>query len=197
MNSNEELVNLLVDRGYIESEDVEDAFRKVDRANFIPEEYRHRAYADRPLPIAEEATISAPHMVAKNTELLEVEEDSSVVEIGSGSGYQLAILSELAGEVLGVEIEEELAQKSRKSLSDRENVTVLEGSGFGPVDDRRFDRVLYSCAVESFDETRKYLEEGGMAIAPIKTGTGQVLKKLRDGEVTDHGRVRFVPYRDG
>ncbi|MFB6159186.1 MAG: protein-L-isoaspartate O-methyltransferase [Candidatus Nanohalobium sp.] len=199
MNSNSELVDRLVERGHIESGKVEEAFRNVDRAVFVPDRYQDKAYADSPLPIAEEATISAPHMVATNTELLDVDESSTVVEIGSGSGYQLAILSQLTeGKVIGVEIIEELVEKSRERLSERENVTVFKGSGFEPVEDklgeREFDRILYSCAINSLKEAREHLKEDGTAVAPVYGNGAQILKKLDNGEITEHGPVRFVPF---
>lgn len=200
VEDNDELVDLLVDRGYIETGRVEAAFRAVDRKDFVPESQRGRAYQDAPLPIAGGATISAPHMVAMNTELLEVEDGDSVIEIGSGSGYQLAILSELAKEAIGVELIEDLVEKSRERLSSRDNVEVLEGSGFQPVEDRygdtRFDRVLYSCAIDSLEDAREHLAEDGIAVAPVQTAAGQVLKRLKEGEVEEHGRVRFVPFQE-
>ncbi|MFB6208025.1 MAG: protein-L-isoaspartate O-methyltransferase [Candidatus Nanohaloarchaea archaeon] len=119
METNDGLVDKLVERGHIESEKIEEAFRNVDRADFVPEKYRDNAYTDTPLPITGGATISAPHMVAMNTELLNVKEEDRVIEIGSGSGYQLAILSHLTdGEVIGVEIIEELVRKSRESYQE-------------------------------------------------------------------------------
>lgn len=194
--TNDGLVDKLVERGHIESEKVEEAFRNVDRADFVPEKYQDNAYTDTPLPIAGGATISAPHMVAMNTELLDIREDDRVFEIGSGSGYQLAILSHLTdGEVIGVEIIEELVEKSREKLSGRENVRVLKGSGFEPVEGE-FDRILYSCAVESLEEAREYLKERGIAVAPVYADGSQILKKLESGEVTEHGPVRFIPFRD-
>ncbi|MFB6190623.1 MAG: protein-L-isoaspartate O-methyltransferase, partial [Candidatus Nanohaloarchaea archaeon] len=114
MGSNAEMVERLEERGYVETERVRDAFLAVDRKDFVPRKVREKAYHDRPLSIGEDATISAPHMVAINTELLEVEPGNRVVEVGSGSGYQLAVLSELAKEVHGVEILEELVEKSRE-----------------------------------------------------------------------------------
>jgi protein-L-isoaspartate(D-aspartate) O-methyltransferase len=200
--SNEKLVDSLVARGYIESDRVEEAFRKVDRKKFVPEGRRDEAYNDYALPISEEATISAPHMVAINSELLNVEDGNRVIEIGSGSGYQLAILSELAGtgEVVGVELEGKLAEESRERLSDRENVEIFHGSGFDPVKDsdgfRKFDRILFSCAVESPEDFLNYLEDSGVLVAPVKEGDHQVVKRFQDGQVSRHQRVRFVDFRE-
>ncbi|MFB6190205.1 MAG: protein-L-isoaspartate carboxylmethyltransferase, partial [Candidatus Nanohaloarchaea archaeon] len=98
-------------------------------------------------------------------------------------------------EVHGVEILEELVEKSRERLSDRENVTVHHGTGLEPVDGK-FDRILYSCAIDSLEPARERLKEDGIAVAPVTSGKGQVLQKLEGDEVSDHGRVRFVPFQD-
>jgi protein-L-isoaspartate(D-aspartate) O-methyltransferase len=193
--SNEEMVERLEEKGYVETDRVRDAFLAVDRKDFVPGEQRDEAYRDAPLPIEGGVTISAPHMVAINTELLEVEPGNRVFEVGSGSGYQLAVLSELAGEVHGVEILEELVEKSRERLADRENVTIHQGSGLEPVDGN-FDRILYSCAIDSLGTARERLEDGGIAVAPVTAGRGQVLRKLEGGEISEHGRVRFVPFEE-
>lgn len=194
-DSNAEMVERLEQKGYLETDRVREAFLAVDRKDFVSGEHREEVYRDAPLPIDREVTISAPHMVAINTELLEVESHNRVVEAGSGSGYQLAILSELAGEVHGVEIVEELVEKSQERLSDRENVTIHEGSGLEPVEGD-FDRILYSCAIESLGTARERLKEDGIAVAPVTAGRRQVLRRLKDGEVSEHGRVRFVPFEE-
>ncbi|MFB6242398.1 MAG: rRNA adenine N-6-methyltransferase family protein [Candidatus Nanosalina sp.] len=199
-NSNDELVDSLVSRGYIESEKVEDAFRSVDRAGFVPDERQDEAYNDYALPIGEEATISAPHMVAINTELLAAEDGDSVIEIGSGSGYQLAVLSEMVGDsgsVKGVEIDGELVRESRERVEGRENIDILHGSGFQPVNEqRRYDRILYSCAIDSIEEAKPGLKDDGIIVAPVNEGDHQVVKRYRNGEITRHQRVRFVDFRE-
>lgn len=195
MDSNRELVDYLKRRGRIRSPEVEQAFRNVDRGNFVPDGQENRAYEDTPLPIGHGSTISAPHMVAENTELLEVEKGSRVAEVGSGSGYQLAILAELTdSSATGVEIVEELVNRSREALQPWPNAGVVSGSGLEPLEGD-FDRVLYSCAVKSFEAAENRISDGGVIVAPVETGGGQVLKKYRGGEVTEHGSVRFVSFR--
>jgi protein-L-isoaspartate(D-aspartate) O-methyltransferase len=195
----EDLVNHLKDGDYIESEQVETAFRSVDRAVFVPEKYSMSAYDDQPLPIGEEATISAPHMVAINTELLEPEPGNRIIEVGSGSGYQAAILAEIGEEVIGIEINEELVEKSRKSLEKAgiENVEIHAGSGLDPVEGE-FDRILYSCAIpsEKFENAKDRLTENGILVAPVKQNGSQVVKKFKNGETTEHGKVRFVSFKE-
>lgn len=195
VDSNEEMVERLAELDHIETERVKHAFLHVDRKDFVPPKYGERAYTDGPVPISGGATVSAPHMVATNTELLEVEPDDRVLEIGSGSGYQLAILAELAEEAVGVEVKPELVEKSRERLEHRENVNVHEGNGFEPVEGK-FDRILFSCAVGSLEEAKEYLKEDGVIVAPVETASGQVLKRWKNGELEEHMRVRFVPFEE-
>ncbi|MFT4892483.1 MAG: protein-L-isoaspartate(D-aspartate) O-methyltransferase [Candidatus Nanohaloarchaea archaeon] len=194
------MVDRLKQKNHLKSEEVEKAFRNVDRAVFVPEKYRMSAYEDQPLPIGEEETISAPHMVAINTELLEPESDDRIVEVGSGSGYQVAVLAEIADEVTGIEINMDLVDQSRENLEKAgiENVEIIRGSGLEPVKGG-FDRILYSCAVppEKFESAKKRLTEKGVLVAPVEENGTQVVKKFRaeSGEVTRHGRVRFVGFK--
>ncbi|MFB6145720.1 MAG: protein-L-isoaspartate O-methyltransferase [Candidatus Nanohaloarchaea archaeon] len=195
MRSNDELVDYLSSKGYIHSDRVKKAFNAFDRADFVAERYSDSAYSDRPLPIGEDATISAPHMIAINTELLGAGEDDRVLEIGSGSGYQVAILSELAREVVGVEIEPDLVKKSRKRLEDRKNTRIIQGSGLKPVKGK-FDRILYSCSIDSIEDAKEYLREDGVIVAPINRDGSQTLTRWHNGERTEHGPVRFVGFKE-
>jgi len=196
LRSNDALVDYLVKQKRIHSDRVEQAFRAVDRKRFVTEQYEERAYEDTPLPIGHGSTISAPHMVAEITELLEIRPDSSVVEIGSGSGYQLAILSALTdAEVHGIEIVEELVDRSEQALHGRENVQVHHGSSIDTVSGD-FDRILFSCAVDSIDHATGRLREDGILVAPVQEEVSQVLTRYRNGERTTHGFVRFVEYQE-
>jgi len=199
MESNSELIDYLERKERIRTERVGEAFRAVDRKLFVPEEYSSRAYEDTPLPIGEEATISAPHMVAINTELLDSGADDSVLEIGSGSGYQLSILAELTEKkVVGVERVEELAQRSSEALESWGNTEVIHGNGLEAVDGD-FDRILFSCAVKCLSDAKDHLPDDGIIVAPVEINGKQVLKKYtaKKDRLEDHGSVRFVPYRDG
>jgi protein-L-isoaspartate(D-aspartate) O-methyltransferase len=195
MESNDELVDSLVERGYIESDKVEEAFRNVDRKNFLPEDQKWNAYVDTPLPIAGDSINSAPSVIAENTELLDLKSDNRVIEIGSGSGYQLAIIAEIVdNEVIGVDVIEEVVENSRERL-DYENVTVYHGNGFNPVEGD-FDRILYSCAIDSFNDAGKHLREGGIAVAPVNIDHTQTLQKLEEGEISEYSSVKFMHYRE-
>jgi protein-L-isoaspartate(D-aspartate) O-methyltransferase len=187
-SSNDKLVDYLVKQNRIESDDVEDAFRRVDRREFVPDEHSGDAYADRPIPI-DGVTVSAPHMVAVVTELLELSGDEEVLEIGSGSGYQAAILGEIVEKVVGVEIDEKLAKKSRGRVP--ENVEIRIGNGFDVIDEE-FDRILFSCATQDFETAKNYLKEDCIIVGPIIQQNHQVVKKWKNGESTNHCRVGYV-----
>lgn len=191
-SSNDELVDYLVRQDRIRSDKVKEAFRQVDRRDFVPGEHASSAYADKPVPI-NGVTISAPHIVAEVTELLELEGDERVFEIGSGSGYQAAILGELAEDVIGVEVNEKLAEISREKVP--ENVEILEGNGFD-VASGKFDRILFSCAIESFEETENFIKEDGIIVGPVKKGSKQILEKWKSGKISRHGNVRYVEMQD-
>lgn len=195
MDSNKALIEKLKNDDKIKSENVEKAFLSVDRKDFVPENYRDEAYIDKPIKIGEKATISAPHIIAIITELLEIEENSEVLEIGSGSGYQLAIISELARKAVGIEIDEKLVEESSQRLEHRENVEIRQGSGLEGVD-QKFDRILFSCAdnEEMFKQAQEYLKDSGVIVAPVIQLQGQILMKYKNGETTKHGFVRFVQF---
>lgn len=186
MDTNEDLVDYLVDRGYIESERVEKAFRQVDRADFI----ERSPYVDRPVKIEEGATISAPHIVGQMLELLEPE--GRVLEMGSGSGYVLALLNELADEVVGVERIESLVEKSRERVPEAK--ILLDDSP----PEESFDRVLYSFAApkDNIDRTLE-ITEPEILVAPVQEGGRQVLRKIKKDEESEEGYVRFVPRKEG
>lgn len=189
--SNDRLVEYLADSGYIESDRVQEAFRAVDRKKFVPKSERTQAYDDRPLRIAKNSTISAPHMVAINTEQLMVKEGFEVLEIGSGSGYQLAIVAELtSGRIVGTEIMSELVEKSRRRLKEYGNVEVFETKDFSGLGE--FDRVLYSCAVSEDKIDYSLVKEGGVILVPVIKGDKQVLTRFQEGRKEELGSVRFV-----
>lgn len=211
METNDELVDYLVEKGVIETEKVENAFRKVDRADFTPEKDRsHREgeafldvernpYLDEVFPVKEESTISQPSIVAEMTELLEVEPGDEVLEIGSGSGYQVAVLSKLAERVVGAEIDREMAEYSREKLRNYDNVEIVNSEGFDKIKSE-FDKILFSCAIteDRVEEAKNYLKEGGKIVAPVGQNRVQeitVFEPSEDGERV-HSRVRFIQYKE-
>lgn len=176
------------------------AMLKVKRHLFVPPNYRSQAYADHPLPIGEGQTISQPYIVALMTELLALKGRERVLEIGTGSGYQAAILAELAKEVYTIEIIEPLARRSEVLLKELiyNNIKVRFGDGFlGWPESAPFDGIIVTCAPEKIPEPLlEQLAEDGRLVIPVGTYL-QELKLVRKikGRITvvDIVPVRFVP----
>lgn len=199
------------------SEGTLSAIAAVPRHEFVPEAERDHAYEDRPLPIGRGQTISAPHMVAVMTDLLEVSAGDRVFEVGTGCGYHAAVVAEVVGDgnVYSVEYVPELAEAARERL-DRlgYDVTVRAGDGRTAFADRApFDAAYLTCAAPGGvpDEIVGRVREGGRVVAPVEAGGGgggllggrigggQRLVRLtvRADSVDreDHGGVRFVPMK--
>jgi protein-L-isoaspartate(D-aspartate) O-methyltransferase len=176
------------------------ALLKVERHRFVPEEYLHSAYTDQPLPIGEGQTISQPYIVALMTELLELKGEEKVLEIGTGSGYQAAILAELAKEVYSIEIIETLASMAKNKLIELgyENIKVKAGDGYlGWPEVSPFDAIIITCAPDHIPKPLiEQLKEGGRMVVPVGT-YAQELKKIvkQSGKIVtmDVIPVVFVP----
>jgi len=176
------------------------ALLKVERHLFVLEEHLNSAYSDQPLPIGEGQTISQPYIVALMTELLELKGEEKVLEIGTGSGYQAAILGELAKEVYTIEIIESLASMAKKRLSEfgYRNIKVKAGDGYlGWPEAAPFDAIIITAAPDHIPKPLiEQLKEGGRMVIPVGTYT-QELKKIvkRSGkiETIDIIPVVFVP----
>jgi len=177
------------------------AMREVPRHRFVDAGQRAQAYEDHPLPIPGNQTISQPYIVALMTELLELEPSSRVLEIGTGSGYQSAVLAELAERVYTIEIVPELARLAESRLKELgyANVTVREGDGYrGWPENAPFDGIIVTAAPERIPQPLvDQLAPGGIMVIPVG-GFFQELKVFRksaDGRVTEKDilPVRFVP----
>jgi len=175
---------------------------KVPRHLFVDERLRNRAYEDYPLPIGEGQTISQPYVVALMTEALKLAPTERVLEIGTGSGYQAAVLAELVKEVYTIEIRKALADTSAKRLRDLgyHNVKVKYGDGYyGWEEHVPFDAIIINAAPNHIPPPLiKQLKEGGRLIVPLgSTVYFQVLtlatKKRGDLELLQLGPVAFVP----
>lgn len=177
------------------------AMRKVERHRFVPEAYRHAAYADRPLPIGEGQTISQPYIVAFMTEALNLDRSKKVLEIGTGSGYQAAVLAEICHCVYTIEIIEILGKKSMELLSrlGYKNIHVKIGDGYkGWKAFSPFDAIIVTCAPSHIPEPLKeQLAEGGKMVIPVGGRQVQELVVLakEKGRMERHSvlPVRFVP----
>jgi protein-L-isoaspartate(D-aspartate) O-methyltransferase len=201
----ERMVEGLVSGGRISDERVAEALRAVPRHEFVPEGKRDAAYADRPLPIGDGQTISAPHMVAVMAELLDVGAGDRVLEVGTGCGYHAAVTAELGAEVYSVEFEPRLAREARERL-DRlgYDIHVREGDGHeGWPEHAPYDAAYLTCAADAFPEAVvEQVRPGGRLLAPLSDGVGQTLvaaTRRADGSLDreSHGGVRFVEMRGG
>lgn len=188
----------------IMNEDVLRALRNVPRHKFVPEEYLDQAYENHPLPIGYGQTISQPYIVAWMTELLELQPGEKVLEIGTGSGYQAAILAELGYvDVYSIEIVPELAESAATRLQDLgyTNVQVKQGDGyFGWSEYAPFDAIIVTAAPDHLPAPlAEQLAEDGRIVIPIgPPGLYQSLWKFvyEDGELKAYnmGGVAFVPF---
>jgi len=189
----------IVSRG-VSAPRVIDAMHAVPRHRFVPESHRRYSYGDYPLPIGHEQTISQPYIVALMTELLEVDSGSIVLEVGTGSGYQAAVLSEIVREVYSIEIVEPLAERSTAILDSLgyENVHVKAGDGFkGWPEHAPFDAIIVTCAPPQIPQPLlDQLAEGGRLVIPVGEDRQELKRVLRkDGKIVEESgiAVRFVP----
>jgi protein-L-isoaspartate(D-aspartate) O-methyltransferase len=177
-----------------------EAMRKVERHLFVPEALRAEAHGDTPLPIGRGQTISQPYVVALMTELARVEPDDRVLEIGTGSGYQAAVLSTLAREVCSIEIVEPLAREAAERLRRLgfRNVTVRAGDGYRGWPERApFDAIVVTAAPPRIPEPLlEQLAVGGRLVAPVGEGIQDLVlvERTADGlRRRTVAPVRFVP----
>ena len=188
------------------SERVMAAMAKVPRHEFVPDGEKRNAYANRPLPIGLGQTISQPYIVALMTDFMEVEPGDRVLEIGTGSGYQAAVLSELAGTVYTVEIVEPLAREAQERLKrlGYRNVTARTGDGYqGWPEHAPFDSIMVTAAPREVPQPLiDQLKAGGRLVVPVGgQASGQsllLIEKQPDGKITRRNvlAVRFVPLTD-
>jgi protein-L-isoaspartate(D-aspartate) O-methyltransferase len=188
-------------RRHIRDERVLEAMRNIPRHHFVPEDQQHLAYIDAPLPIGSGQTISQPYIVALMTEMLKLDAGDLVLEVGTGSGYQAAILSQIAHQVYSVERIPDLAERARANFRDLglENVVVVTGDGtqglkqFAP-----YDGIIVTAAAPELPKPLEaQLAQGGRLVLPVGSRVGQILEIWhRTGEelvCEKMAPVAFVP----
>ncbi len=185
------------------SDSVLSALNEVPRHQFVPDIIQRFAYEDRPLPIGDGQTISQPFIVALMTELLKVDASSKVLEIGTGSGYQAAVLSEIVSKVYTIEIIKSLGDNASATLArlGYDNVRTKIGDGFkGWPEHAPFDGIVVTAAgIDIPPPLLDQLKPGGRMVLPVGPQDGyqvlKVIQKSADGEIREHDilSVRFVP----
>jgi protein-L-isoaspartate(D-aspartate) O-methyltransferase len=184
----------------ISDQRVLDAMLKVPRHLFVPAGLRGEAYNDSPLPIGHDQTISQPYIVAFMTQALKIAPEHRILEIGTGSGYQAAILGLLAREVYTIEILEPLAGRARATLAEQghRNVHVRHGNGYlGWPEQAPFDRIMVTAAPDEVPPALvEQLKVGGLMAIPVGTDSQElrILRRTTTGvEILETLPVRFVP----
>lgn len=197
---NDRLIDTLVARGTLRSPRVIRAMRAVPRELFVPESLQADAYRDRPLPIGHGQTISQPSIVALMTESLELRPYDRVLEIGTGCGYQAAILAELAREVFTIEVIDDLAREAAGRLGQLgyANVHVVVGDGYrGLRELAPFERIIVTAAPARVPRALlEQLADGGVMVTPVGVDEQELTVIRRHGEsfaTEDLGPVIFVP----
>jgi protein-L-isoaspartate(D-aspartate) O-methyltransferase len=197
----ERMVKEQIEKRGVKDVKVLQALRRVARHKFVPEQYRSQAYMDCPLPIGAGQTISQPFIVAFMTEILGLNSSKKVLEVGTGSGYQAAILAEICDKVYTIEIIESLGEKARDLLSrlGYSNIHVRIGDGYkGWKESSPFDAIIVTCAPTHIpDPLKDQLTEGGKMIIPVGGARSQELILLvkEKGQLIQRSifPVRFVP----
>ena len=181
------------------------AFEKIKREKFITKELKTYAYENKPLPIAEGATISQPYTIAFMLDLLELEKldnlNPKILEIGSGSGYVLALISEISknSKIYGIERIKQLVIKSKKVLKQNKNIKIIQGDGSkGLPKQAPYDRILVSATADQMPKRLfKQLENNGIIICPVKNSIYQIKKIDNKIQIKDFPGFIFVPLIEG
>ena len=198
------MVEKLVYFGYLKNKAVIEAMEKVPRHLFLPPDLQEEAYDDRPLPIGESQTISAPHMVAMMCEASELEENNKVLEVGAGSGYHACVIAHIVkkGMVIAIERIKELAEKAEENIKRAgcERIKIVIGDGTkGYAEEAPYDRILVTAAAPEIPQPLiTQLKPGGILLIPVGGRFSQDLLKIRkisEEKITKEnlGGVVFVP----
>ncbi|MFB6226482.1 MAG: protein-L-isoaspartate O-methyltransferase [Candidatus Paceibacteria bacterium] len=191
----EQLVRSLKNQSF--SDKIVESFDRVDRKDFVPDEQKPKSYEDTALPIGHGQTISQPYTIAFMLNLLGPQDGQNILEVGSGSGYVLALMDEMTenASLYGVEIVSELAARSKKDLEDIDNVEVFAGQGRKGLKDKGpFDRILVSASAEKTpQELINQLKMNGILVAPVGNSIVRVQKTPSENKMDEYSGFSFVP----
>ena len=201
MASMEDMIKYQLKARKIRDPKVLRAMEEVDRMLFVPFDLQDKAYEDRPLPIGENQTISQPYIVAYMAEKLQLDKSQKVLEIGTGCGYNAAILSRLAKQVFSIEINDWLAKTAKENIAETgfENIITKQGDGYaGWPAEAPFDAIILTAAPPSIpDPLKEQLKVGGKILAPVGRLNQKLVLIHKTGENTFKEKtllpVRFVP----
>lgn len=201
MDDKEKMIEYDLEGRDIHDERVLNAMREIKRELFVPDDMKEMAYEDSPLPIGRGQTISQPYIVAYMSQELGLQPEDKVLEIGSGCGYNAAVMSEMVSHVYSVEIIEWLADLGRKNLAAAgiTNVSLRFGDGYkGWPEEAPFDKIMLTAATRAIPEPLKQqLKTGGKILAPVSNSYQKLIlmEKISDNEFKEHELipVRFVP----
>jgi protein-L-isoaspartate(D-aspartate) O-methyltransferase len=197
------LIDYLVKNDTLKTEAIINAFREVSREDFVLQKYREYAYSDEPLPIGSGQTISQPTTVAIMTESLEPKQGQKILEIGTGSGYQAAILSKVVGsegKIITIEIIPSLVEFAKHNLKEYDNVEIMLADGSkGWPKEKPYDGIIVTAGAPKIpDPLFEQLKEGGVMVIPVSRGIFAermlIVKKIKGKmEIKDLGFFTFVP----
>ena len=205
MSPQKEMVRVMRDVYGLDAPDVFDAMLQVPRERFVDDKHKHLAYFDTAIPIGHEQTISQPFTVAFMTNLLDLTGDEKVLEVGTGSGYQAAVLAELSKDVFTIEVNPKLAKKAKVVLNklNYKNIKIKTGNGnngwkkYAP-----FQRIIITAAVEKEVPKALFeqLGEGGVLVSPVGKTENQIMtkyvKKNKTLQKSEHGKFVFVSFKE-
>lgn len=204
MNTKERLINELILDGYLKTPAIIDAFRKIDRADFVPEHLKSEAYINEPLPIGFGQTISQPLVVAFMLELLKPRPGQKILDIGLGSGWQTALLSHVVGEkgkVFGVEIIPELYEFGKENIAKYDFIKsgiakiILSNGSVGMEREAPFDGIIAGAMAEKIPEIlRRQMKVGGRMVIPARGSVWLIIRKTENEfEEYEYPGFAFVP----
>lgn len=190
-----ELINDLKNQGF--SENIIKSFEKIKREDFIPKELKNFAYENQPLPLGIGTTISQPYTIAFMLDLLELKDNQKILEIGSGSGYVLALLNEISknSEIYGIERIRELTKKSKKVLKKNKNIQIIYKNGSDGLKEKSpFDRILISASSDKIPENLfSQLKDNGILVCPVRNSIFQIKKQKGKTIKKEFPGFVFVP----